>query len=125
MSGVDAPGGEPPAIEATLTELAEKLAKLRAHLEHVRADLNGPREDSRVIRSGFTAPAAGRDFGNYASAADRLRCHECRRTAPHDATGWTVRLCGDDALHTFCPDCDHRYFNGNGCRPSAAQSDRI
>jgi hypothetical protein len=113
MSGLaDASGRETAATDATLTDLAEKLSELRAHVEHVAADLNARREDSRVTRNELGS-ASARPGG-------RLRCHECSRVGPIDAAGWTLRLCGDDELHTFCPDCDYRYFNGNGRSASAA-----
>jgi hypothetical protein len=74
-----------------LTEVAEKLSKLREHLDRVVAELNAD-----TSRNG------------------QLRCHECGRMGSKDAAGWTLRLCGDDELHPFCPDCDQRYFNGSG-----------
>jgi hypothetical protein len=79
-------GGGGASTEVTLAELAGKLAKLREHLHQVLVDLD--------------APARG-----------RLRCHECGLTgSSEDAAGWTMRLCGDDELHAFCPDCDRRCF---------------
>jgi hypothetical protein len=74
----------------TLAELGEKLSALRRHLNQVVADLNAPPDDER-----------------------RLRCRECGRVGSKDESGWTLRLGGDDELHTCCPDCD-RYLSGNG-----------
>jgi hypothetical protein len=85
---------EPAApTEATLNELAEKLSALREHLEQVVAALHDP---------------PGADRG--------LRCHGCGRTSPGGRAGWTLRLCGDDELHPFCPDCDRLHGDGDGRR---------
>jgi len=91
----NASGGDTPPVVPTLSELAEKLSQLKEHLDQVVADLNAPREDEG------------------ASANCGLRCHECGGRGAAGAAGWTRRLCGDDALHVFCPDCDHRFFNGD------------
>jgi hypothetical protein len=124
MSGAaDASSGETAATE--LTDLAQKLSELRAHLQRVAADLNARREHSRAIHNEL-GPATGRPgLGNSASAGGRLCCHECGRLGPIEATGWTLRLCGDDQLHAFCPDCDYRYFNGNNGSASAAGPTRV
>jgi hypothetical protein len=83
------PGGGPVGSAATLSELAEKLSTLRAHLDQVVTSLK--------------APAEG-----------RLLCHECGQMASSADPGWSLRLCADDALHAFCPDCDEESFNRNG-----------
>jgi hypothetical protein len=77
-----------PAIGRTFGELAEKLSKLRANLDQLLATLD--------------APVSG-----------RLRCHECGQVGSDGESGWTLRLCADDELHPFCPDCDGRYFSGH------------
>jgi hypothetical protein len=124
MSGAaDASARETPAGD--LTDLAQKLSELRAHLEHVAADLRARREDSRLIDDELGPGTARPGFGNSTRADRRLCCHECGRIGPIDATGWTLRLCGDDELHTFCPDCDSRYFYGKGGSASAAEPGRI
>ena len=114
MSGVDdASGGDTATSEATLTELAGKLLKLREHLDQVVAELNVRREDG-VAHEDLPDLTLGRGSGGSTSSDGRLLCHECGRMGSNDAAGWTLRLCGDDELHVFCRDCDHRYFNGNG-----------
>ena len=106
----DAGNGSTPATGATLTELAEKLSKLREHLDEVVAALNAPRENDGVFRKEPHAATPGPGFGRSTDANGRVCCHECGRLASKDDAGWTLRLCGDDELHAFCPDCDHRYF---------------
>ena len=78
--------------DPTLNDLAQKLVELRQHLEQVRTGLS-------------RATSGGRAY---------LRCHTCGRERSTDEAGWTLRLCGDDELHPFCPDCDRRHVNGNG-----------
>jgi hypothetical protein len=117
MSGIaDASSGE---TEATLTDLAEKLSELRVHLEDVVADLNGRRGEISPIHDerGTTTAESGTD--NRASENGRLRCYGCGRMEAKGAAGWTLRLCPDDELHTFCPDCDSRYLNSPYGRVSA------
>lgn len=96
---------------ATLGELAEQLSELREHLDRIRAGLSDLREDDGGIRD--AAPAASRRRIGQASA-EGLRCHECGRRSSTDQAGWTLRLCGDDQLHPFCPTCDRRPVSGNG-----------
>jgi|GEM_PF-4621196 len=92
-------GGNVPAAgrgepnEASLEALAQKLATLREHLQQVVAVLNERREFGRPLVSS-------------------LRCHECGRSTVDHQGGWTLRLCGDDELHPFCPDCDRRRVDG-------------
>jgi hypothetical protein len=100
-SVLDGPEPKSAANGATLDDLAEKLATLREHLAQVVAELNAPRE----CNSGLRRAARGNG---------QLRCHECGRTGSKDALGWTLRLCGDDVLHAFCPECDYQYFHRNG-----------
>lgn len=90
------------SAEPTLDELAQKLWELRQHLEQVLTGL------------GRATSHAATDF----RAADAsLRCHACHRTGSTRQTGWTLRLCGDDELHPFCPDCDRRHADGrNGAQ---------
>lgn len=88
------------ATEASFNELREKLSDLREHLKQMTAALNEQREGGRRSeRAGD-----GRD----------LRCYTCGRTRPKEQTGWTLRLCGDDELHPFCPDCDRRHVSADG-----------
>ncbi len=82
------PDGGPVAPGPTLSELAEKVSTLRAHLDQVLASLKSP-------------------------ADGRLRCYECGQMASSGEAGWTLRLCADDELHAFCPGCDERYFSRN------------
>lgn len=86
--------------EPTLNELAERLVELRQDLEQVR--------------TGLSRAAAGRRAGNSSVEDSSLRCHTCGRARSTDEAGWTLRLCGDDELHPFCPDCDRRHVNGDG-----------
>ena len=82
------PDGGLVAPVAALGELAEKLSKLRAHLDQVLVALHGP-------------------------ADRRIGCHQCGQLGSSGDAGWTLRLCADDELHAFCPECDGRYFSGN------------
>ena len=99
------------AVGATLGELAEKLSELREHLDQILAGLSDSREDDGGIRDA-TPAASRRRFGQ--ASAEGLRCHECGRRSSTDQAGWTLRLCGDDQLHPFCPACDRRPVSGNG-----------
>jgi hypothetical protein len=111
--------------EPTLSDLARKLSELRAHLAHVTADLRSQREDRRLVHDELGTTAARPGFGSSMGAGRRLSCHECGRVGARDSTGWTLRLCADDELHTFCPDCDERYLNGNDRSASAAEPDPV
>jgi hypothetical protein len=86
--------------DATLKELAQRLVELRQHLEQVRTGLS-------------LATSQGR-AGSPNVDESSLRCHTCGRAMSTDQAGWTLRLCGDDELHPFCPDCDRRHVNGDG-----------
>lgn len=92
----------------SLSELAERLAELRDHLDEVVARLNEVHEDERVSREDVRAAISA--YGSRGSGAeeDALCCHECGRLDLAQEAGWTLRLCGDDELHPFCPDCDRR-----------------
>jgi hypothetical protein len=94
------------SAEPTLDELAEKLWELRQHLEQV----TGP--------GGATSHAA---FGDFRTDDTSLRCHACNRTGSTHQAGWTLRLCGDDELHPFCPDCDRRHVDGS----NGTQAERL
>jgi hypothetical protein len=85
--------------EATLKELAQQLVELREHLEQVRI--------------GLSRATSGVYAGASITEESSLRCHTCGRTRSTDEAGWTLRLCGDDELHPFCPDCDRRHVNGH------------
>jgi hypothetical protein len=89
-----------------LEELAQRLAELRDHLDEVVARLGEVREDERVIREDVRVAISA--YGAGSSREGSLRCHECGRLDVADDVGWTLRLCGDDELHPFCPDCDRR-----------------
>lgn len=121
----DASDGGTMANEPTLTDLAQKLSELRAHLAHVTADLRSRREDCAPVHDELGTTAGGPGLGSPTSTERRLSCHECGRVGPGDSTGWTLRLCADDELHTFCPDCDERYLNGNNRSASAAEPDPV
>jgi hypothetical protein len=114
MSEAETSSRGTPATEATLTELAQKLSELRAHLERVAATLDARPEDSRVSRQQPGATTVGHRLGDGLSADGRLLCHECGRVGSKEDARWTLRLCADDELHAFCPGCDSRYFNGEG-----------
>src|SRR5690242_20721885 len=86
--------------EPTLDELGQKLRELRHHLDEVLRSLD---------RATSTMP-----IGDLRSDRSSLRCHACNRTGSTSQAGWTLRLCGDDELHPFCPDCDRRYVHGEG-----------
>lgn len=75
--------------EEILNDLAQRLSELRLHLEQVRTELTRGDKSS-------------------------LRCRTCGRMQVSEQPGWTLRLCADDELHAFCPDCDLRHLNGNG-----------
>jgi len=100
------------ATDATLDELGRKLSDLRRHLEQVVAGLNGLHDDGRESRDAARPASTGRSSGPSGMPIG-LRCHACGRVRSTDQIGWTLRLCGDDVLHLFCPDCDHRYVNGD------------
>lgn len=80
----------------TLDELAQRLLLLRQHLDEVLDELD------RATR------------GRQARTDESLRCHACSRIGSIRQAGWTLRLCGDDELHPFCPDCDRRNAAGDG-----------
>jgi hypothetical protein len=111
ISGGDrAPFEHGASTEATLEELAERLSELREHLRQVVTDLNRATSGDRA--------------GNSSFAKGSLRCHACGRTRSTDHAGWTLRLCGDDVLHPFCPNCDRRHVDGNG-RGATHAEDRL
>lgn len=96
------------SAEPTLDELAQKLAELRQHLEQVITGLNRATSDTRT--------------GDSRADESSLRCHACSRAGSTEQAGWTLRLCGDDELHPFCPDCDRQDVGGDvgsgtGVRP--------
>jgi hypothetical protein len=86
-----------------LNDLAQRLSELRLHLEQVRTELTR------------------RDVGKGS-----LRCYSCGGMQMPEQPGWTLRLCADDELHAFCPECDRGQLNSNGRngheRPSPLQS---
>ena len=88
------------SAEPTLDELAQKLSELRQHLEQVVTGLNRATSGARI--------------GDSRADENSVRCHACSRTGSTQQAGWTLRLCGDDELHPFCPDCDRRGVDGNG-----------
>ncbi len=88
------------STEATLEELARRLSDLREHL--------------RQVVTGQNLATSGGRADNSSRAEGSLRCHACGRTRSTDHVGWTLRLCVDDVLHLFCPDCDRRHVDGNG-----------
>jgi hypothetical protein len=77
--------------EEILNDLAQRLSELRLQLEQVRTELTR------------------RDVGKGS-----LRCYLCGRMQVPEQLGWTLRLCADDELHAFCPDCDRRQLRGSG-----------
>ena len=85
------------SAQPTLDELAQKLSELRQHLQQVL--------------SGLDRAAAGAQIVDSRADESRLHCHACSRTGSTDEAGWTLRLCGDDELHPFCPDCDGRHVD--------------
>lgn len=95
----------------SLPELAEKLSELRKDLDEVIARVH--RED-RMIREEAHAARPDREFGMRDNNRGGLRCHQCGQLGSTDQAGWTLRLCGDNELHPFCPTCDHRHVTGNG-----------
>jgi hypothetical protein len=113
-----------PAAGPTLAGLAEKLSELREHLDQVVARLNTLHDRDQVVPAAAPSATPGRRrrFAKASTETDRFRCHECDKLSPSDQTGWTLRLCGDDELHPFCPSCDRRHVNGNGAgtHPSSA-----
>ena len=86
--------------EPTLEELAQKLSELRQHLRQVLRGLNIATSPARV--------------GDFSTGQKGFRCHACARARSADQQGWTLRLCGDDELHPFCPDCDGRHVDRDG-----------
>jgi hypothetical protein len=103
------PGNGAVPSAAALAEVAEKLSKLREHLDQVVATLNAV-ADERTRERG--EGAVGGRFRRSRDAARSLRCHECGRIGLKDDKGWTLRLCRDDELHAFCSDCDRHPING-------------
>jgi hypothetical protein len=104
-------GNGGPAAGPTLAELAEKLSELREHVDQTVARLNALcNRDSAIPKDASTN-------------ADTFRCHECGEQSRADQSGWTLRLCGDDELHPFCPSCDRRHVSGigGGTRPTATE----
>ena len=102
-----------PAAGPSLLELVEKLSELREHLDQVVARLNTLHDRERVSAAAHTTAHVGR-FASAATETGHFRCHQCGELSQTDQTGWTLRLCGDDQLHPFCPTCDRRHVNGNG-----------
>lgn len=91
------------SAEPTLDELSQRLVELRRHLDQVLADLD------RVT--------SGARTGDLKADESSLRCHGCSRIGSTRQAGWTLRLCGDDELHPFCPDCDQQNATGTYVRP--------
>ena len=98
---------------ASLPELAEKLSDLRKDLDEVIARVKDLHREDRMSREEAHAPTPDRLFGMPNTDRGCLRCHECGRLSSTDRAGWTLRLCGDDELHPFCPACDGRHVTGN------------
>jgi hypothetical protein len=117
----DAPVDQGAATGASLTELAQKLLELRGHLEQVMTGLNDLREEREVGDASRPVRFVRRSGGSRIEGG--LRCRACGRTPAADRTGWTLRLCGDDVLHTFCPDCDRRHGHADD-REVAGRPDR-
>jgi hypothetical protein len=94
VSGGDsAPVERGASTEPTLDELAQKLLELRQHLEQVLTGLHNNMTSRERV-------------GDSSVEGKSFRCHACGRPSLSDQPGWTLRLCGDDELHQFCPDCD-------------------
>jgi hypothetical protein len=91
-------GNGGPAAGPTLAEVAEKLSELREHVDQTVARLNALCNRDTVASTNV----------------DTFRCHECGEESRADQSGWTLRLCGDDELHPFCPSCDRRHVSGIG-----------
>jgi hypothetical protein len=109
MTGGDTARVEPVAsVEPTLDELSQKLSELRQHLEQVLTGLN--------------RATSGVPIGDCRADESGLRCHACSRTGATQQVGWTLRLCGDDELHPFCPDCDRQGVHGDGRNGAAVRS---
>lgn len=87
-----APPANAPQRSYLVSSLKERLGKAQNH-----QDIRGA--DARVrLRAG--------------DSPDRsLRCARCGRECSYEARDWTLRLCGDDQLHTVCRDCDERDFS--------------
>lgn len=112
-----------PAAGPTLAELAEKLSELREQVGLTVARLNALYDRDGVAPATAPASAPGRRFADADTNPDTFRCHECGEQSLADQSDWTLRLCGDDELHPFCPSCDRRHLNGNGggTRPKATE----
>lgn len=82
---------EAKVTETIFNDLSQRLLELRQHVDQIRTDLD---------RAG--------------SEESCLRCHACGLRSVTGQAGWTLRLCGDDELHAFCPDCDRRHVDGAG-----------
>ena len=127
--GADRSDGEAAAIAATLTDLAQKLAELRELVRQAAVDLNARRISTRGARTVALPTTRSARLPQLIAATTstegRVCCHECGRAGPGAVKGWTLRLCGDDELHTFCPDCDRRYFNGTAGNASATGPDLL
>lgn len=101
------------ATDARLHELAEELSELRQQLEEVVVRLNGLSEERRGSRTRSPVAASGPASSHPGPDETGLHCHACGRRRPEgEEPGWTLRLCGDDELHPFCPECDSRDVGG-------------
>ena len=85
-------------IQRWASPLAEQLAKLREHLdEAVARAVDPPADEYDRLR-------------NLGGQGGHLRCAGCGREGSRGENGWTLRLCSDDQLHTFCHDCYEHEF---------------
>lgn len=102
----------------TLSQLYDELSELRELLNELAVDVVSAPTNGRLVSEANRSPRLGLHSSGEstladraADALDRLRCDQCGRIGVHGAAGWTLRLCGDDALHLFCGQCDHQYFS--------------
>ena len=81
-----------------------QLSRLAEQLNHV------------VYRSDPALPDPYDRLRNLGGEHGEVRCAECGRGGTREEEGWTLQLCGDDQLHTFCRNCYEREFGNLASR---------
>lgn len=89
---------EPPVPRRT-SPLAGRLTRLRERFETTADGAEAP------------VPDHYDRLRNLGGENGRLRCARCGRDGSRGEDGWTLQLCGDDQLHTFCHDCYESEFD--------------
>jgi len=92
-------GAHPKAAPAAAPQPSHLVSSLRERLGRARNH-----QDVRVAEAHVRLRAGESPDGS-------LRCARCGHECSYEARDWTLRLCGDDQLHTVCRDCDERDFD--------------